>query len=33
MLEQLLLVTERLLQFAEILSFTAVNSAVPDQPV
>ena len=33
MFEQLLPVTERLLQFAEILRFTAFNSASGDQSV
>ena len=33
MFGQLLPVTERLLQFAEILRFTAFNSASGDQPV
>ena len=33
MFGQLLPVTERLLQFAEILRFTAINSAGGDQPV
>ena len=33
MFGQLLPVTERLLQFAEILRFTAFNSATGDQPL